>query len=111
MSETDNLEAIADNVRAIADDAVRDVAQGVMDDLRLYARRHQRTGELSRNIRMTVKQKAKQSQTATYMVDGSERSNYSDKSYHALVYLGPRHYPDGARTLTRVLRDARQKLR
>ena len=107
----DNLEAIADNVRAIADDAVRDVAQGVMDDLRFYARRHQRTGELSRNIKMTVKQKAKQGQTATYLVDGGDRSNYTDKSYHALVFLAPRHYPDGARTLTRVLKDARQKLK
>ena len=104
-------EALADNVRAIADDAVRDIAQGVMDDLRLYARRHQRTGELSRNIRMTVKQKAKTGQTAAYLVDGSERSNYSDKSYHALVFLAPRRIPDGARTLTRVLKDARPNLR
>lgn len=109
---SDNFEeALADNVRAIADDAVRDIAQGVMDDLRLYARRHKRTGELSRNIRMTTKQQAKNGKTATYLVDGSERSNYSDKSYHALVFLAPRRIPDGARTLTRVLKDARQKLR
>nr|DAS82204.1 MAG TPA: putative tail-component [Caudoviricetes sp.] len=107
----DNLEAIADNVRAIADDAVRDVAQGVMDDLRLYARRHQRTGELARNIRLMVKNKAKPGQSATYLVDGSERSSYSNKSYHALVYLAPRRIPDGARTLTKVLQDARQRLK
>ena len=93
------------------DDAVRNVAQGIADDLRLYARRHVRTGELARNIKMTVKQKAKQGQTAAYLVDGGNRSNYSDKSYHALVFLAPRHYPDGARTLTRVLKDARQKLK
>lgn len=103
--------ALTEDVRAIADDAVRDIAQGVMDDLRLYARRHQRTGELSRNIRMTVKQQAKNGKTATYLVDGNKRSTYSNETYHAMVFLSPRRIPDGARTLTRVLKDARQKLK
>lgn len=107
----DNMDQIADNVRAVADDAVRNVAQGIADDLRLYARRHVRTGELARNIRLMVKNKAKPGQSATYLVDGSERSAYSNKSYHALVFLAPRRIPDGARTLTKVLQDARQKLK
>lgn len=111
MSNNDSIDNIIDNARALADDAVRDVAQGVMDDLRLYARRHARTGELSRNIKMTMTHKAKPGESATYLVDGGKRSSYSDKSYHAMVYLAPRHYPDGARTLTKVLQDARRKLK
>lgn len=107
----DNMDNIANNVRAVADDAVRNVAQGIADDLRLYARRHVRTGELARNIRLTQKSKAKPGQSATYMVDGGERASYSNRSYHALVFLAPRRIPDGARTLTKVLQDARQKLR
>lgn len=107
----DDMKDLADNVRAVADDAVRNVAQGIADDLRLYARRHVRTGELARNIRLMVKNKAKPGQSATYLVDGSERSAYSNRSYHALVFLAPRRIPDGARTLTKVLQDARQKLK
>lgn len=98
-----DLDLLKETTHELVDNILLSVAEGVRDDLQAYARSHQRSGELARNITLRpMKTKI------GYTIDGGARSNFSDKSYHPIHFF---IHPDGKKELTRVLRDAKDKLK
>ena len=68
----------------IGDEQTKAIAEDVRDTLVNYARAHRKTGELARNIRLTDGHRR---DMAVYHIDASTRTDYTDKSYHAMTFF------------------------
>ena len=99
-----NPDTLIKDAKEIAEYRIKNIALGVENDLKIYARKHRKTGDLLRNI--TLRQSNKKHQIA-YIVDGGARINYRDKSYHPITFFV---HDEGKAALTEVLRNARNKL-
>lgn len=89
----------------IATDELFTVAKELKQDLEGSAKKHKRTGELARNIKLTKKGGSKD---ITFVVDGGIRSQYTNNSYHPMFFL---HDKQGKIELTNALLKARKKLK
>ena len=100
-----NLDKLIKDAHALAEDKIYQVAKDVQGELKIYARKHKKTGELSRNITM---KKTTKNGSFSYIIDGGTRSNYKDKSYHPLTFFV---HQEGKDALTQILKHARNKIK
>lgn len=100
---SDDMKPITKAALTLADDRIKEVAEDVLDGLVQFARQNQRTGELARNITLR-KMKTKRG----YTIDGGVRENYTNKSYHPMVFFTSEK---GKTALTEVLKDAERKIK
>lgn len=85
----------------IGNEQTKEIAEDVRDTLRNYATAHRKTGELARNIRLIDEHKR---DMAVYRVDASTRTDYTDKSYHAMTFFT---YDPAKRALANILKKYR----
>lgn len=98
-----NNSDIRQRVIDIADAKLKRVSEDIVRDLQTHARKHQRTGEMARNITM----RRGKTNRNSFIIDGGSRSNFSDNTYHPIHFF---LHADGKKKLTQVLQDARRKL-
>lgn len=103
MSREATGESIKASALEIADEKIKKIASNVQNDLVVFARKHQRTGELARNITLR-KMKTK----VGYTIDGGTRASYSNNSYHAITFF---LHDKAKKTLTQVLKEARESIK
>lgn len=98
------MSEIGTEVMRMVDDNLKNVADGVLMDLRKYAIQHKRTGDLARNIRRVRLQR---NTVYAYRIEGGSLSGYRDNRYHPIVFFTSE---SGKRALTDALKSARDKL-
>lgn len=104
MSNNLDINKLTKQAIDIADERIRNVANGVVNDLRRYATIHKRSGDLADNIKMRERKQKK----LNYVIDGGERALYKDKTYHPITFFI--HEP-GKKALSQVLDEARKSIK